>query len=1706
MERLLTNIEKASDSKNVPRLVEAVYVAKESLKIPAVPIPEKRKKCFVIFDSVLNSNKQKLVPLAIEGLQFLLRDATLISESATKRPEDSLCSQMLRCFKQLPNWDKQFQCQILTILVQLISLNEVVVNLNDVHEALQICSQTFASEETSVRLAVRAAITQMLNSFCSNRHQKVFRQASIDSEAGQTNHNQDEIAIFMEMQALLSKVHEKLAAAQTAEDLQLALDTIYSILSAQPGNCCKYMPLYNVLSTELVPSMLCLLHSADEKPAPSKSLLSRTPTTPSSLSVFNSPELARSFYQVVEQLIRLLSRAAEAEPMVLELLRTAIVFPSVPKRGEALKLLKRLFSTSARFLEFLDLCAKEPQFWPLILSCLEECVKQGLMETAIDAVKATGALFTGLNSQLSPSLMDQHNSLVFEILKTASNAKGHGRVGAGMIQISRQRKKERLNEESAKIFVVKLKENVKTWSEIDVAEDVDKKIMVFSYCISNELSNLEPEDGESPVFVNTDTAYLTVYAALSFGLRLKTSEPDKSLFFNQVNQSGCLIYAKDQWFQSIFDFILDVELFEEVESPENTVLGQLLDDYDGYSGRKMSYLCEEKVVKDLKYDYFKQWLRDLFAASWSTVLYLLTKFSLSLDRKNLADKIQIEATEATFEATVSLMHLLMKLELSSEIIWVFERIGEEICLLEELRDFIYQNVGLETKKPWRINRIDALCMGILIDHSIDVGVLSAQSLKYTVRVIEYIVELERYSFRLTKTANTNYDANETSLNGLLAKVSQNELPLATVGRVLDELMLKIDTFLDTASKNLNLHALCHLLKFLCTADEDNLRNIEIKPTKNAIDVIISSCALPRISRIVTASIHGRPQSHLMRIWGTVKEHLVEAASSKYPVEINRLALTAIYDIVRSMLSTEPAGSTFSKCLFNAYLDIVCFNVCNEETQEHVVSNLASFIEDTPNQLGSGWKPLFGALKAIRISPAKEITGEDEVVYSPLTAANYAVLDVFKKYMEITDVSIVLPTAMEFIHCMVNYLQSTDGLDKLPQDPEAAPSKESQRDTAICTTVFSFIPTFQQRLISYFSNEDTIVVPSLLTRLEHREHAVEYLDQTLMDDKLEELTDLANYLNEDQTFGVDPSKLSYKIARKEVSLPWKEWTDSQKCVAEVLLGFIDELCGLLLTCSRQTLSTLLVQTTDFINTITGSELGINFAIIQLCITVIPALQKWSRRETDGFVPSSQISVSSRNFKQAATFVTDLVGQVISKDSSNPSAEALTYDIFSFFNELLSHPSPFIAGTGSACFRHLVNSYGAEFSEQIWELVCSFLWKGVCLSLVPIRKLVVKFVPNSVDLNGDIGEVHVVVKENCKQIDLTELKIMCHQIFQIDDNKSTEKQSIDCDAEMVKIQFNYVFVFRPKGNEKMAHAERAVSMDEIISGLMSAQALLQLLSQLLVGQCHSSQLGESLTRTMSCSESGKPLATLLSQKQLGVLMACLDGVNSVADEFDVRPALKYLLQKLINGEQPANLYRLSVASKAIKLQTVFELAKQEEPTKEDVAKVSKKQGASNPNYRFIRLIDQLVENAFDQLEELELQLSGKSTLKDRGDFECAPFARSGSHAEDSTPATPISPRPNPFVKKMSVKATNSVESADGLQKTQLSDLDLRAIAQSEIVAILIERVAVEEATVFRNFLPLFLPKIRKLMKICPAKRARFACSEFLDRLDKEWEITS
>lgn len=90
------------------------------------------------------------------------------------------------------------------------------------------------------------------------------------------------------------------------------------------------------------------------------------------------------------------------------------------------------------------------------------------------------------------------------------------------------------------------------------------------------------------------------------------------------------------------------------------------------------------------------------------------------------------------------------------------------------------------------------------------------------------------------------------------------------------------SFFEDSATTLNLDSLCTLLGMLCAADEDSLRKAHVPETgtkaSTSTDIFAPSCALPRIARLVCASVKGRPLVHLMRIWGAVRTHFVEVSN------------------------------------------------------------------------------------------------------------------------------------------------------------------------------------------------------------------------------------------------------------------------------------------------------------------------------------------------------------------------------------------------------------------------------------------------------------------------------------------------------------------------------------------------------------------------------------------------------------------------------------------------------------------------------------------------------------------------------------------------------------------------------------------------------------------------------------------------------------
>uniref|UniRef100_A0A915DC03 Uncharacterized protein n=1 Tax=Ditylenchus dipsaci TaxID=166011 RepID=A0A915DC03_9BILA len=115
--------------------------------------------------------------------------------------------------------------------------------------------------------------------------------------------------------------------------------------------------------------------------------------------------------------------------------------------------------------------------------------------------------------------------------------------------------------------------------------------------------------------------------------------------------------------------------------------------------------------------------------------------------------------------------------------------------------------------------------------------------------------------------------------------------------------------------------------------------------------------------------------------------------------------------------------------------------------------------------------------------------------------------------------------------------------------------------------------------------------------------------------------------------------------------------------------------------------------------------------------------------------------------------------------NPRSSQLLQDTLILLNEQIAHSSHFISGIGCSCLKHLLLSAGPKFNHQQWSIVVWNVWKAVCLSLLPIRKLISQFFSDSTDFCGDLGEMKVCLREDADAAhhDYSELQIMGKQVI-------------------------------------------------------------------------------------------------------------------------------------------------------------------------------------------------------------------------------------------------------------------------------------------------------------------------------------------------------
>nr|XP_012139753.1 PREDICTED: brefeldin A-inhibited guanine nucleotide-exchange protein 3 isoform X3 [Megachile rotundata] len=408
---------------------------------------------------------------------------------------------------------------------------------------------------------------------------------------------------------------------------------------------------------------------------------------------------------------------------------------------------------------------------------------------------------------------------------------------------------------------------------------------------------------------------------------------------------------------------------------------------------------------------------------------------------------------------------------------------------------------------------------------------------------------------------------------------------------------------------------------------------------------------------------------------------------------------------------------------------------------------------------------------------------------------------------------------------------------------------------------------------------------------------------------------------------------------------------------------------------------------------------NLLCLELCDSDVQD-QNWLRKTSkifrgwDNFAP---------NFKQCCGLTTDLVvdylahlqgPEVVRNDSYLPATTLMLKQLLLVMAECVVQPTESIARLGCACIRHVLVSSGPLLTPEQWEVCGVACYRACSNSLQELHQLTMAFSPRSESFYGDIAQVKVAARRDATPEETERLRQLAAQVFLLEEQRTEDPSRRPDDR-------SYVFLLYPPSVATTLNPDLyivRVQLRALVVGLLVHQMLLHCIASILLQGPDSSF--PSLSNIIPHSAaSTSPKASVsgclsyLSTHHVDTFLSALDLSYAAALKFDCRPGLKFLVQKVTNLQQPANLYRQAGAAWTIKMVTLFELCLREiENTKATLDTVKSvlmsspedkecpKSSAFRKLTKYLRQLRNTFEELCESYVEVVLDEDGKHTRVD------------------------------------------------------------------------------------------------------------------------------
>ncbi|GAB6031395.1 hypothetical protein CHUAL_009177 [Chamberlinius hualienensis] len=1139
--------------------------------------------------------------------------------------------------------------------------------------------------------------------------------------------------------------------------------------------------------------------------------------------------------------------------------------------------------------------------------------------------------------------------------------------GCGELYVQQER-------QNAQHFAQVLAQHLHTFICLRSSIQLDQSLQEFA---SNYCQEVMSSEKTCNLIINADGVYLATYAVLLLNLKLtrdnfyqsphvKDPPLNEEEFIETVHGSGVLVYLSATWLAELYQIILSRDLLASAGldlSIDNCSLVSLLDDLEGSSNLlRGAHLISDysRLARAMNREQCspaveagKKLARRILTACWADVVQVLSALLTGENDVGIVNRhlsvLRVESVKEerrkVMDAIAACLDGLQRAARLSNVLCLHRRCESVFYLLVSVScpstepsvrsgGKSLQSLLMEAMKGkfQRLHSAHVQSIDVILSRGLELGSYSPECWEHVFRCCVYLNEIERSQFgRGTATsANPNTMSSSRKLptaEETLTKLDFNDdemvhsvtpgkteavtvseivkahsdskglLPASASLQILCLLSQQADRLFDDSAYKLNLKSLLGFLRVLSYTSRQAL----FPYNGRSSSVESGLCLVQRVSdTMLNISRSGRPLIHIMQCWSIVGLHLIEAACHPDQL-ISKRAVGGIHDIVNILLTTQPElpHFHFNEALFKPFEKLLCLELCDIDIQDQILMSICEYVESCTTEIKSGWRPLFSALKAVRPNPNAN--------YYTCTA-----LDVIRAFLNTENVLVFCNAVVDCIFCLLGHIKN----DETCEIPESKAS--------LCMPCLKYIAVTTSHLIEM---QKLPLCPSFSSAAR-----VKFDPQTKIVDMDILGLNFKCFSSSDKSYEA-PWKLKPALEKNFKCL--EDLEANSGGIIRVLFLLFDGLVSAAtqFPCSahQQKLDTLF----ELIRKLFSELSCIHFGIYVINHMLLPSIQQWLRRVAKMGAQGWTVDVSS-HFKQCFGQTVELVDECLAKMlQENLKIEKGTGGLM--FKQLLwliveciAQPAENISRLGCSCIRHVLLTACPELSPEYWEIAVESLNSCFYVSLFNLKQLMVAFKDSSDNFYGDIGQVRVAAKSDCLPGENEKLKRLAEQIFLMENqtfNQEQTKFSSHLDPDDNDDDRSYVFLLYPPENEEENSYKEVVSvlLRSLIVGLVAHHMLLQLIGQLLLKRISRTVPALANILIMEVSSTKFPgICEFLNVNQVQLLLDNLETSFFASVEFDSRPGLKFLVQKVSRLQgSAANLYKHTGASWTIRCIFLLEL---------------------------------------------------------------------------------------------------------------------------------------------------------------------------------------